>query len=297
MRDHIDEVLAHLAARYGPFMVRTSKPFSLSAVDTSRRLLLKIYRGVTPHERQARERDALLYLAATDIATPHAVESGHTDSAAWILLEHLPGRPCDLATNQHVRDYLHRAQELASRLRSTGPADGCGPGWQTTEARRPADLYLTDQLTNRALRQPWWPHLAEHLTKLNSLPAVRLHGDIKPEHLLVAPDQTYVVDWEACATGPALCDQTDIAFHAIRDLAYGGRQPSMIIEAIPTGEAQLGPMLAWRLALWADRRRPADSSRLRSDLIHRLCCAPSPTAALRQLAVALNQMRDAGTPR
>jgi Ser/Thr protein kinase RdoA (MazF antagonist) len=296
MRDHIDDLIADLAKRYGPFLLQTSKPFSLTACQASRRLLLKIYRGVRPHSRQARERDALDYLASTDIAAPHTVESGHTVAVAWILLERVPGMPCNLATDGRVRDYLHRAQELVNKLHRTGPVDGCGPGWHTAVARRPADLHLADQLTRPARHQPWWPHLAGHLSELNPLPAMRLHGDIKPEHLLVSPRTTHVVDWEACATGPAVCDRADIAFHAVRDLAYADQRPDTVIETTPTSEAQLAPMLAWRLALWADRRRPADLGLLTTDILHRVCCAPNPPAAVRQLAIAVTQMRNAGTP-
>jgi aminoglycoside phosphotransferase (APT) family kinase protein len=163
--------------------------------------------------------------------------------------------------------------------------------------RRPADLHLTGQLTSRARHQPWWPHLAGHLTDLNPLPAVRLHGDIKPEHLLVSPDQTYAIDWEACATGPALCDHADIAFHAIRDLAYSGGKPNALVETPSTRDARLAPLLAWRLTLWADRRRHADLSLLTTASVHQLCCASTPALALWRLAAAVNQMRDAGTPR
>jgi hypothetical protein len=75
---------------------------------------------------------------------------------------------------------------------------------------------------------------------------------------LVDDDRVHVVDWEASARGPAVVDYTDVVFHLVRDLLYEGVPPKDVPVGLMTRLPFSGPVLAWRLLLWLDRRRPED---------------------------------------
>src|SRR5690606_20908315 len=95
--------------------------------------------------------------------------------------------------------------------------------------------------------------LAEVLQHLESHPVVYLHGDLKPEHLLVDVRQLSVVDWEASARGPAVIDYADVVFHLVRDLLYAGLNADRLPIDLMTRLPFSGPVLAWRLLLWLER--------------------------------------------
>ena len=124
-----------------------------------------------------------------------------------------------------------------------------------------------------------------------------LYGDLKPEHLLIDDDQLHMVDWEVSGRGPAAADHADATFHILRDLIYMAvplyRLPIGIISQI----APHGGTLAWRLALWLDRRRPGDLHLIRAHDLHQLAAHGDPAAACKQSARLIALLRTEGVPR
>lgn len=70
------------------------------------------------------------------------------------------------------------------------------------------------------------------------------------------------MDWEASARGPAALDHADIAFRVIQDLTYAGISPSSIETASQELSPYVAAALAWRVALWLDRRHATAASAL-----------------------------------
>ncbi|GAA3091236.1 hypothetical protein GCM10020254_40260 [Streptomyces goshikiensis] len=105
------------------------------------------------------------------------------------------------------------------------------------------------------------------------------------------------MDWEASACGPAVVDYTDVVFHLVRDLLYEGVPPEQVPVDLLTAMPFSGPVLAWRLLLWLDRRRPHDIDLLSTHDVSRLAAEEQPTAAYRALARSVAVLRAAGVPR
>jgi aminoglycoside phosphotransferase (APT) family kinase protein len=157
--------------------------------------------------------------------------------------------------------------------------------------------YLLAQLSSRCHHELWWPDLQALLRPLDQEPVVHLHGDIKPEHLLVHETATYVVDWEACGRGPADCDFADAIFHAVRDLIYADVEPDQISDSILAELQTTSPLLAWRVIRWLDRRRTDDLAALSLPDLYQLASAPTPASAVRRLARLVAALHEHGVPR
>lgn len=139
--------------------------------------------------------------------------------------------------------------------------------------------------------------LDEALQTIDSHPAVRLHGDLKPEHFLVDSGRLHVVDWEARACGPAVLDYTDVAFHLVRDLVYEGVPPGRIPVDLLTQLPFSGPVLACRLFLWLDRRRTQDVGLVTAHDVARLATEEQAVSAYKSLAQTIALLRAVGVPR
>lgn len=132
---------------------------------------------------------------------------------------------------------------------------------------------------------------------IDAHPTVHLHGDLKPEHLLVDGEHLHVVDWEASACGPAVLDYTDVVFHLVRDLLYEDVAPARIPVDLADRLPFCGPVLAWRLLLWLDRRRTQDIDLVTTHDIVRLTAEEQAVSAYQSLAAIVAHLRAAGVPR
>lgn len=213
--------------------------------------MIKIYRTIDPISRQAREVQALRAAPGMGIHVPRMLTYGQHRDLAWIALHLVPGRPLTLHTPAEAQRFAATAHALADRLHRQ-PAQGAGHGWRAP-ARQSTSDFLASQLSHRLRAHPGWHRLRQQLSTLDSLPTVLLHGDLKPEHMLTGPNGTFLVDWEACARGPAVLDQGDIAFRIAREVAYS-ELPKGSVARILTVSPLLSIAIAWRLARWLDRR-------------------------------------------
>ncbi|MFG3304694.1 aminoglycoside phosphotransferase family protein [Streptomyces wuyuanensis] len=266
------------------------------AVDGSS--VLKIYRGVHPPARRDRESYALERARRWGLRTPTVLATGEWPGHAWSVLSTVPGEPCAVTTPRGLQDYVNRVLAVIANIHghhSTAP----GPGWRsdqgtTTPAHRE---FLLSQLSTRCSSQSWWSDLRAALAPLDDLPTVHLHGDIKPEHLLVAGEEVHVLDWEASARGPAACDYADVVFHLVRDLVYGGQVPQHLPADIVGSVPVDGPVLAWRTVLWLDRRRPDDIGAMSRRGLVSLADERIPTHTVQTLARLIAGLRAVGVPR
>ncbi|MGW0790264.1 hypothetical protein ACWD04_18930 [Streptomyces sp. NPDC002911] len=88
-----------------------------------------------------------------------------------------------------------------------------------------------------------------------------------------------------------------MVFHLIRDLLYEGVPPGRIPIDLVTRLPFSGPVLAWRLLLWLDRRRPDDTGRVTAHHVYRLAAEEQAASAYKSLAHAILRLRSAGVPR
>jgi aminoglycoside phosphotransferase (APT) family kinase protein len=290
--DDVAELEARLRTRLGPLKPPTLKPFSMSFRTTDDQMLVKVYRGVEPNLRQRRELDALRIAPTFGLAVPRVLDHGQVGGHTWTAFEIVPGRPadCDAA-------FLPQATAVMSTLHHHVAMSGAGSGWATTAGSALSNSgHLAAQLSVKAREMPWWSPIFEALRAIDGLPSVHLHGDLKPEHILLSPSGPTVVDWEASGRGPAACDYADAVFHVTRDLLYAGErmEPLPLPAELPAG---LASVLAWRLVIWADRRRDEDLAHLPSGALIDLAAQEQPEIAARNAAVIIDQMRRAGTPR
>ncbi|MEK8144254.1 phosphotransferase [Streptomyces sp. M10(2022)] len=167
-------------------------------------------------------------------------------------------------------------------------------GQEASRPRLPPGVLAGSALA-RCRRRPWWAALGRALQSSDAQPVVRLHGDLKPEHLLVDGADLHVVDWEASARGPAAVDYTDVIFHLVRDLLYGDVPPGHVPVDLLTTMPFSGPVLAWRLLLWLDRRRPRDIDLVSTHDVCRLA-GEEQAAGYRSLARSVALLRAAGVP-
>ncbi|MFJ2813722.1 MULTISPECIES: aminoglycoside phosphotransferase family protein [unclassified Streptomyces] len=275
------------------------KPNSITRWAIDGRSLLKIYRSIAPGERRRREVDALKLAAEWGLPVPPVLATGEHESSVWSVFGAVPGGPCSTHTTRGVQDYVQHVINVTGQLHRETNSVPPGSGWRWLEddALGSNRSFLLDQLSARCRQLPWWPELEAALKPCNELPVVYLHGDLKPEHLLLDGHQLHIVDWEASGRGPAVSDHADAAFHLIRDMIYTSVEP----RRLPIGAiSQLhvsGAILAWRLALWLDRRRSGDIHLVSAHDLYQLAAEDDLAAACGQLARAVSHLRAAGVPR
>lgn len=284
--------------RYGPFGRATVKPYSSTQRAVDGGSLLKFYVGVDPEGRRQREAETVWRAAHWGLSVPEVLATGRCEAGSWSVFRMLPGVPCGVRTSRGIEEYVSHVLDLSHSIHRSSPSVTPGPGWSGERGRpTPQHQFLLDQLSPRCRLRPWWAALAEALQPLESHPVVHLHGDLKPEHLLVDDHQLGVVDWEASACGPAVVDYTDVVFHLVRDLLYTGVKPGSAPIDLITQLPFSGPVLAWRLLLWLDRRRPQDIDLIVARDIHRLATEEHAATSYASLARAVSDLRAAGVPR
>ncbi|UZX22764.1 phosphotransferase family protein [Streptomyces tanashiensis] len=291
-------VLRAIESRHGPFRRTSVKPYSrvLQALDG--RSLLKVYVGVDPAGRRRREVEAIRGGGRQGLSVPTVLGTGTEGDSAWTVFQMLPGRPCTIETLPAVREYLDQILALSDQIHRPAPGLAPGSGW-VPHHRDPFTHrgFLLRQLSPRCRLLPWWADLAELLAPIDAHPVVLLHGDLKPEHLLVDGDRIHVVDWEASGRGPAVADHADVAFHLARDLIYGDLPYRRLPEDVVRRLVLSGSVLAWRLLLWLDRRRPEDITLVPPGLIRQLAAPNRPIATWALLAQTISSLRARGVPR
>ena len=283
---------------YGPFGRSIAKPYAMTRRAVDGGSLLKVYVGVDPEGRRHREADTVRRAARWGLSVPEVLATGMCDAGSWSVFRMLPGVPCGVRTDRAIEEYIDHVVGLTDKLHRSSPELTPGSGW-SGEGRSPAPQhqFLLDQLSPRCRKRSWWAALAEALQPLESHPVVYLHGDLKPEHLLVDDYQLSVVDWEASARGPAVVDYADVVFHLVRDLLYGGTKPGRVPVDLMTRLPFSGPVLAWRLLLWLDRRRPQDIDLIAVRDVHQIAAEDHAPTAYASLAGAVSALRAAGVPR
>jgi hypothetical protein len=286
--------------QYGPFRPATFKAFSITRRTVDGRSLLKIYRGVEPRARRDREVDALKLASQWSLSVPDVLAIGEQADTSWVVLSIVPGTQSSTTTTSEIDAYIHRALALGAALCRQVDHLTPGSGWRQDgngTANTAHHHLLLGQLSPRCRRQPWWEDLHAALAPLDQEPTIYLHGDIKPEHLLVDGETVHIVDWEASARGPAACDHADIMFHLVRDLVYADvdpqRLPADVIGRVPVA----GAVLAWRVVQWLDRRRPGDIGTLSPDDLQRLAHTPNSADAVQTLGRFIARSRCYGIPR
>ncbi|WP_149180952.1 aminoglycoside phosphotransferase family protein [Streptomyces sp. TRM49041] len=290
--------LRAIESRHGPFRRTSVKPYSRVFQALDGRSLLKVYIGIDPAGRRSRELEAIRGGCRHGLSVPTVLGTGFDGESAWTVFQLLPGRPCTVETLPGLREYLDRILALSGRLHRPVTGLAPGPGWMPHHSDPFTQRgFLLRQLSPRCRLLPWWAELAELLAPIDSHPVVRLHGDLKPEHLLVDGDWLHVVDWEASGRGPAVADHADVAFHLARDLIYGGLPHRQLPEDVIRRLVLSGSVLAWRLLLWLDRRRPEDITLVPPGLIRQLAALNRPIATWALLAQTISSLRARGVPR
>ncbi|MEU8972562.1 aminoglycoside phosphotransferase family protein [Streptomyces monashensis] len=282
----------------GPFGPAVLKPFSRTRFATDRSAMLKVYLGIDPEGRRRREAATVERAGLLGISVPAVLATGSGEAGAWTVFQAVDGTPCSVGTRKTTAEYIGHVVAVSARLHRPFAGATPGSGWR---ARRgsPASPsgFLLDQFSPRCRWLPWWAMLGQALQTIDSHPVVHLHGDLKPAHFLVDGEHVHVVDWEASACGPAVLDYTDVAFHLVRDLLYEGVPPGRIPVDLVTWLPFSGPVLAWRLLLWLDRRRTQDIDLVTTHDVHRLAVEAQAASAYRSLARIVTFLRAAGVPR
>ncbi|MDF9814172.1 aminoglycoside phosphotransferase family protein [Streptomyces sp. SPB162] len=282
----------------GPFGPAFCKPHSRTRYATDGSALLKVYVGIDPEGRRQREAATVERAARQGISVPAVLATGKGNAGSWTAFGKLPGLPCSIGTRTAIEEYVGHVVAVSGRLHRPGAGITPGPGWGAERAgfTSPRE-FLLDQLSSRCQRLPWWPVLNRALRSIDSYSVVHLHGDLKPEHLLVDGESLHIVDWEASACGPAVLDYTDVVFHLVRDLLYEGVRPWRIPVDLVTWLPFSGPVLTWRLLLWLDRRRAQDIDLVTTRAVYELAAEEHAASAYGSLAQAVALLRAAGVPR
>ena len=286
-----------LSDRFGPLVSRHDKPFSAMWQACDGEALLKVYRLIDPLERRDREALALTVARRWGVPVPAVRAVGGEDGTSWLLVDALSGTASFANSPRDIAAFVQRTLWLTEVLSNHPAFEGPGDGWLPMRGDEPTNSgALLKQLSARCRSASWWPLLREALAELDDEDCVHLHGDIKPEHFVFAEcGQVSVVDWEAAARGPAVCDYVDAAFHVVRDLIYASACP-LPLDVI--GQLQVtGPVAAWRLVRWLDRRRSDDLSRISAKHVRNLIAPAEPTDVVRRMATLITDLRDAGVPR
>ncbi|MHB9759913.1 aminoglycoside phosphotransferase family protein [Streptomyces sp. BYX5S] len=281
----------------GPFGVAVLKPYSRTRFALDGSAVLKVYVGIDPEGRCQREAATVQRAALRGISVPTVRATGVGEAGSWTVFRAVDGTPCSAFTRKTIEDYIGHVVAVSGMLhRPAGSTPG--PGWEMRSGSPvPASQFLLDQFSARCRWLPWWATLGEVLQPVDAHPVVYLHGDFKPEHLLVDGERLHVVDWEASACGPAVLDYTDVVFHLVRDLVYEGVAPARIPVDLVTRLPFSGPVLAWRLLLWLDRRRTQDIDLVTIQDVVRLAAEEQAASAYRALAEIVAQLRAVGVPR
>ncbi|MGW2698540.1 phosphotransferase [Streptomyces sp. NPDC001340] len=264
-----------------------AKPFSLVYRSADGAVYVKVYRGIEPGARRDREVDGLRLATQLGISAPVLYRTGEGDTGPWIEVGAVPGRPCQIGTPHALTHYLDQVLLMTGLLHL--PVE-------PTDVRCHRSLLL-GQLSFRCTELGWWSILHAALADVNDVQRVHLHGDLKPDHLFVQGKRLSAIDWESSTAGPAVQDFADAVFHLIRDLLYAGSPPDCLpvpaIGRLPV----TGSVLAWRLALWLDRRRPTDITRLTVGDLEDLADTTTPDAAVRACATVVARLLADGVPR
>lgn len=284
---------------FGPFGLSAAKQYSVTRISLDGTSLLKRYRGVEPLARRDREVQALHVAGSEGLSTPTVRGTGEGENSAWAVISVVSGQPCSVASPSDVRAFIREVTDLRARLDEIPCPSMAGSGWHQdpADSETTASEYLLAQLSSSCHHKLWWPDLQALLRPLDWEPVVHLHGDIKPEHLLVQEANTYIVDWEACGRGPAGCDFADAVFHAVRDLIYADTPPSEIPDSVLAELHTAPPLLAWRVIRWLDRRGADDLDALSLPDVYRLANAPTPESAVQRLTRLVASLHDLGVPR
>ena len=282
----------------GPFGPAALKPYSRTRFAADGSALLKIYVGIDPEGRRRREVETVERAALWGISVPAVLATGTDAPGSWTACRTGAGPPCSVSTHSAIEEYIGHVVAVSGRLHRPVAGATPGSGWEARQASVVSShQFLLDQFSPRCRSLPWWAVLSEALQPIDSHLVVRLHGDLKPEHLLVDGECLHVVDWEASACGPAVLDYTDVVFHLVRDLLYGGVPLGGIPVDLLTRLPFSGPVLAWRLLLWLDRRRTRDIYLITAHDVCRLAAEGQAASAYRSLAESVALLRAAGVPR
>jgi aminoglycoside phosphotransferase (APT) family kinase protein len=235
------------------------------------------------------------------VSVPAVLATGEEADYAWSVVSIVPGVSGSIATTADVSNFVQRTLSLTANVhaRAHGLSLRPGPGWSDTanQVTTTHQRLLLQQLSSRCRQQPWWNALQSMLTPLDGLPTVHLHGDIKPEHFLAEGENVHVLDWEASARGPAVCDHADGMFHLVRDLIYAGMAPQHLPVDVISRVPATGSVLAWRVVQWLDRRCPRNINELSLREFHRIALASTSTEAVRALGRLIALLRAVGVPR
>ncbi|MDJ0342626.1 aminoglycoside phosphotransferase family protein [Streptomyces sp. H10-C2] len=282
----------------GPFGPAAIKPYSRTRFATDGSALLKVYVGIDPEGRRLREAATVARAALRGISVPAVLATGNDEIGSWTAFPVVDGTPCSVGTHNATEEYIGYVVAVSDRLHRPTAGANPGSGWAAWRAGSASSRqFLLDQFSPRCRWLPWWAVLREALQPIDSHLVVHLHGDLKPEHFLVDGELLHVVDWEASARGPAVLDYTDVVFHLVRDLLYEGVPPGRIPVDLVTRLPFSGPVLAWRLLLWLDRRRPQDIDLVTTRAVYRLAAEEQAASAYMSLAQTVALLRAAGVPR
>lgn len=282
--------------RFGPLVPHHDKPLSATWWACDGEALLKVYRSIEPFERRNREVRALVLARTWGVPAPAVRAAGAEGGVCWALIDAVDGTASRLASREDVEAFVQRTLWLTALLRGRRVLGGPGAGWLPLRGGGLTNsAALLDQLSKRCRSRTWWPQLCQALAALDGEGCVYLHGDIKPEHFLRSGSTVHVVDWEAAARGPAVCDLVDAAFHAIRDLVYSG--VSLLSIDVVAQLPVTGPAAAWRLLRWLDRRGTDDLDLVATEDLRDLMASPDPSSVVRIFALLITGLRDAGVPR
>jgi aminoglycoside phosphotransferase (APT) family kinase protein len=285
-----------LRRRFGTLVPMHDKPLSLMWGACDGAAVLKVYRGLEPVERRDREAQALALARGWGIPAPAVRDAGAEEHYSWLLLDAVGTASPLRAALDAIDCFVRRTLALTAALQRRPAPGGAGPGWLPRNRESQSNSQaLLNQLSARCAERDWWTRLSDSLAPLDDEPTTYLHGDIKPEHFLDDGYAVHVVDWEAAARGPAVCDVADAAFHLIRDLVYADAPvlPLKSISRLPVS----GSAAAWRVVRWLDRRGPDDLALITTAHMNSLIDAGDIRDVLHRLARLVTAAYKAGVPR